>query len=235
MASNTQTGPDPKGLTVRGRLSFPRFTHAEAVAANKKSNYVKPNEGDVQPEFNMLIEQAQLDKIVTHLDTVFLPYVEQQIAKGEKRDAFPDVKYVKKVRDKLASGEFESTVPHLLIKEIGEKQQESAPECVASVKVVGRKGGNIEVQATVFEEDQLLVPDADILAYPVRKPISETTLEPYPGAYVVATLNLYTYFQSASVYGIGAGADLVFVMGNLTGDRFGGGAAVDEDAIFMAD
>jgi hypothetical protein len=226
--------PDPKAITVRGRLSWPRFTHAEAVAANKRSNYVNPDESKVSPEFSMYIEPAQLQKIVDHIDNVFLPYVEQQIAKGEKRDSFPDIKYVKKIREKLAAGDLEAVVPHLPMKEIDAKQQAGVPEAVASVKVKGRAGGNITVEATVFEEDQLLVPDADILSYPVRKPIGATILEPYPGAYVVATLNLYAYFQSASVYGVGAGADLVFVMGNLQGDRLGGGVEVDEDEIFLA-
>ena len=77
---------NPKQLTIKGRLSFSRFTHKEAVAANDKSKFKKADPNEVSSEFNLLIEQDQLDKLKAHILDVFLPYVEEQVAKGEKRD-----------------------------------------------------------------------------------------------------------------------------------------------------
>ena len=56
MASN-----NPSTVTVYGRLSFPVFTRAEAVARNATSPNPKKDE-QVTPEFNLLLEQAQFDK-----------------------------------------------------------------------------------------------------------------------------------------------------------------------------
>ena len=228
---------DPKNVTIRGRVSFPSWTHAEAVAKASKSTIPQiaqkavNDPGSITPEFTLLVEQAQLDKLIQHLENEFIPYVEAQFAAKEKRDAL-DPKYVKKIVDRLASGEWNDGVPHLPIKVINEKTADLAPECVAGIKVIGPKGGDIVLEATVFSEDQLSTPDADILKYPVRKPIHETNFVPYPGAYFAATLNLYAYFGSSSVYGIGAGANIAFYLGNYEGERFGGGGAVNEDEIF---
>ena len=124
-------------------------------------------------------------------------------------------------------------MPHLPMKVIAEKTQSLAPECVANIKITGTAGSDIKVEATVFTEDQLAVPDPDQLTFPVRKPLEQTTLTAYPGAYVAATVDLYAFFQSNSVFGISAGSNTVFVMGNLEGERFGGGGEIDEDEIFM--
>ena len=98
---------NPKNVTLRGRLSFPQFTHAQAVENAKRSSIKQiadtaNNTPDkVKPEFNMLIEQEQLDKLRTHILDVFLPYVEQQHAKGEKRDAL-EPKIVAKIKARLS-------------------------------------------------------------------------------------------------------------------------------------
>ena len=226
------TTPNPKNVTIRGRLSFPRFSHREAVAANQKSNFPEADPNDVAPEFNLLIEQAQLDKLKDHIRDVFLPYVEEQFTKKEKRDAL-DPKVVKKILAKLDADDYEAVAPHLPMKEISKKNAEAAPECVASVKIVGRKGADITLKARVENEQQLLVPDPDILNYPVLKPLAETVFQMYAGAYVAATLNLYAFFQSASVNGISAGANTAVYLGNLEGERFGGGVEVNEDDIFL--
>lgn len=228
--ATTATKTTPKIVTIRGRVSFPRWTYKEALEANKKSKFPKANESDVTPEFNLLVEQDQLDKIVDHILNEFLPYTEEQFRKGEKRDAF-DPKQAKKVRDLLESGDWSDQPPYIPIKVVHEKTQPLAPEAVASVKVIGPKGADIDLQATVWSEDQLLVPDPDILKYPVRKKINETVFTPYPGAYFVATLNLFAYV--GNMPGISAGANVAFYMGNLEGERFGGGVEIDEDAIFM--
>ena len=229
---------NPKSVTIRGRLSFPRFTHKEAVANALKSNIpaiaakAASNPEDISPEFNLLIEQDQLDKLVEHIRDVFLPYVNDQFAKKEKRDAL-DPKVVAKILKKMEDGDYEAVAPHLPMKEMSEKNKESAPECVVGVKITGNKGRDITLKARVDSEDQLAIPDADLLQFPVLKNLSETVFEMYPGAYVGATLNLFAFFSSASVNGISAGASTAVYLGNLEGERFGGGDTVDEDALFM--
>lgn len=230
------TTKNPKSITIRGRLSFPVFEHAMAVERNKTSKFPKPNEKDITTEFNLLIEQTQFDRLRTHILDEFLPYVEERVAAGEKKDVLEPAQ-IKKIRAMLAEGgDWLDNPPHLPMKEVSEKNKEQMPEAVASVKVVGPKGADVNLQATVYSEDQLKVPDADILAFPVVKPLGETIFDMYPGAVVGATLNLYAFFNSKSVNGISAGANTAVYLGNFEGERFGGGApAVDLEEIFMDD
>lgn len=222
-----------KSLTIKGRLSWPRFTHAEAVEANKKSNFPKADESKVSPEFNLLVERDQLDKIIAHIRDVMIPYVQQQTAAGEKRDVLDD-KVVKKILKKLEDEDWDGA-PHLPIKPLTEKNAESMPSAVASIKVTGRAGSDIKLLAKVTDNTQLAVVDPDIIGFPLMKPIKETVFEMYPGAWVATTMNLYAFVQSTSVNGISAGGDICVYLGDLDGDRFGGGAQLDEDAIFMLD
>jgi len=236
-ASTTNT-PDPKKVTIRGRLSFPRFTHKEAVAGALKSTIpaIKANATnspeEISSEFNLLIEQDQLDKLKAHILDVFLPYAEAQHAAGEKRDAL-EPKIVAKIRAMIDSEEWEDTPPTLLVKTVSDKNLESAPESVASIKITGVKGGDVTLMASVFNEQQLAVPDGSVLTFPVVKPINETVFQMYPGAYVGATLNLYAFAVSNSVNGISGAANTAVYLGNLEGERFGGGGGIDEDEIFM--
>lgn len=221
-----------KNVTMKGRLSFPRFFIKDAIEANKKSKFPKANDSEVSTEFNLLLEQAAVDKFNKHVLDHFLPYVEEQFAKDPKnRDAL-EPKLVDKIRKFIEAEDWSDQPPFFPIKTLTEKNQEAAPECVASLKVMGRKGADVDLQATVFEPGQLLVPDPDILTYPVRKPIGQTVFEPYAGAYYTATLNLYAFYNSNANYGIGAAASIAFHMGNLEGERFGGGGVVNEDEIF---
>lgn len=239
MAAATPTASE-KNITIRGRLSFPKFTHAEALENARKSTIAaiakkamdSPNE--IPSEFNLLIERPELDKLKAHIRDLFVPYSEASFAKdGAKgRDAL-DPKIIKKILDKLDDEDWDGA-PYLPIKTLTAKNQESAPEAVASVKVTGPKGGDVRLEATVFSPDQLVVPDENILKWPVRRPITDTVFQPYPGAYFVATLNLFSFNISAGSNGISAGANVAFYMGNVVGERFGGGVDVDEDAIFLA-
>jgi hypothetical protein len=217
---------DPKTVTIYGRLSFPNFEHAQAVKRNATSKFPKAPE-DVTPDFNLLVEQAQLDKLVTHLKTVFLPYCKAQSDKKEKRDALDD-KQVKLVL-KAIDSDWESQPPYIAIKPVPDKTKALAPEAVASIKVVGNKGSNIELKAIVNNEDELLVPDPDQLTFPVIKPIGQTVHQMYGGCYVAATLNLYAFDSPTAGFSASAGV-AVF---KADGDRFGGGVAVDEDEIFL--
>lgn len=218
---------NPKTVTIYGRLSFPNFQYAAAVARNAKSQYPK-DAADVAPDFNLLVEQAQLDKLVTHVRNEFLPYCEAQSVKNEKRDALTGAE-VKRILKIVDAGDWEAQPPYIPIKTIGDKTADLAPECVANVKVNGNRGVDVELKAIVNSEDELVVPDPDILTYPVIKPIGQTVHQMYAGCYVAATLNLYA-FISGKLPGFSASASVAVFKAD--GERLGGGTAVDEDEIF---
>lgn len=219
---------NPKTVTIYGRLSFPNFNYQQAVVKNAKSQFPK-DAADVSPDFNLLVEQSQLDKLVTHIKTEFLPYCVEQSNKGEKRDALTkaDADRILKLID---SGDFAAQPPYISIKPVAEKTADLAPEAVASIKVTGNKGQDIELKAIVQNEDELIVPDPDLLSFPVIKPIGQTVHQMYGGCYVAATLNLYA-FISGKLPGFSASAAVAVFKAD--GERFGGGTAVDESEIFL--
>lgn len=218
---------NPKTVTIYGRLSFPNFLYQQAVARNAKSQYAK-DAAEVSPDFNLLVEQAQLDKLTDHVLNVFLPYCLEQSNKKEKRDALTKAE-VDRITKLIKSGDFEAQPPYIPIKVVPAKTVVLAPEAVANVKVTGNKGIDIECKAIVNSEDELLVPDPDQLTFPVIKPIGQTVHTMYGGAYVAATLNLYS-FISGKLPGFSASASVAVFKAD--GDRFGGGTTVDEDEIF---
>ena len=222
---------NPKNVTIKGRLSFPRFSHREAVAANERSKFKKADPSEIAPEFNLLIEQDQLDKLKDHILNVFLPYVEQQAANKEKRDVLSP-KLIQKIKDKIDAEDWDGS-PFLPMKPVSEKNAEAAPESAASVKITGPKGGDITLKARVESEDQLVIPDPDILSWPTIVPLEKSVFQMYAGAYVAATLNLFAFESSSTINGISAGASTAVYLGNLEGERFGGGVDLDEDDIFM--
>ena len=219
---------DPQTVTIYGRLSYPVFTYAEAVARNaKKTQYQKKPE-DVTPEFNLLLEQPQLDKLVSHITDVFLPWCLEQHTAGQKRSALDD-KQIKKI---LAVFEdLSDQPPYLPVRVVPEKTAEMAPEAVATLKVNGAKGTDLVQKAIVNDESELVVPGGDIIipARGVIMPIRDTVHTLYGGCYAAATLNLYAYISSG-LPGISASASTIVF--KTDGDRFGGGVAVDEDDIF---
>jgi len=222
------TGKNPKTVTIYGRLSYPNFNYQQAVVKNGKSQYPK-DAADVAPDFNLLVEQAQLDKFLTHVKDLFLPYCAEQSAKGEKRDALTAAE-VKRILKVIDSGDWAAQPPYIPVKEIGDKTAVLAPECVANVKVNGNKGVDIELKAIVNSEDELLVPDPDLIwTDPIILPIGQTVHQMYGGCYVAATLNLYA-FISGKLPGFSASASVAVFKAD--GDRFGGGVSLDEDEIF---
>jgi len=220
---------NPKTVTVYGRLSFPNFNYQQAVARNAKSQFAKADAADVAPDFNLLVEQTQLDKLVTHLRTEFLPYCAVQEKLGEKRDALAPAE-VDRIIKLLDSGDWDAQPPYICIKKVADKTAELAPEAVASIKVVGNKATDIELKAIVNTEDELLVPDPDLLVFPVIKPIGQTVHQMYGGCYVAATLNLYA-FISGKLPGFSASASVAVFKAD--GERFGGGTTIDESEIFL--
>lgn len=224
------TETNPKQITVYGRLSFPNFTHAQAVARNATSNFKKADPADVAPDFNLLLEERQLDKLTTHLRDVFLPYCAERYAAKETRDALAP-KDIKKILEMLDSRDFEDQPPWIALKTVGEKTLELAPESLASLKVVGNKGQDIQLMAIVNGDEELAVPDPDQVKFPVVKPIHTTVHQMYGGCYVAATLNLYAFDNGGASKGFSASAGVAVF--KMEGERFGGGASVDEDEIFL--
>ena len=68
---------------------------------------------------------------------------------------------------------------------------------------------------------------------PTIVPLEKSVFQMYAGAYVAATLNLFAFESSSTINGISAGASTAVYLGNLEGERFGGGVDLDEDDIFM--
>lgn len=219
---------NPQTVTIYGRLSFPNFNYAQAVARNAKSNYPK-DAADVAPDFNLLVEQAQLDKLVNHVKQEFLPFCLEQSNKGEKRNALTDAE-IKRILKVIDAQDWEAQPPYIPIKAVPEKTAPLAPEAVANIKIVGNKGVDVELKAIVNSEDELLVPDPDLLTFPVIKPIGQTVHQMYGGCYVAATLNLYS-FISGKLPGFSASASVAVFKAD--GERFGGGTTIDEDEIFL--
>ena len=218
----------PTTVTIYGRLSFPVFTHAEAVTRNATSPYPIADASKVAPGFNLLLEQPQLDKFVNFVTNDFLPYCAQQHAAGEKKDAL-DPRDVTRIL-KIFPNDLGSQPPYVPLKEVSEKSLELMPSALASLKVSGRQGQDLTQMAIVNDESELLVPDPDLITFPVIKPISQTVHDLYAGCYAAATLNLYAY-KSGALPGFSASAGtLVFKAG---ADRFGGGIEIDEAAMFL--
>lgn len=220
--------PNPANVTLYGRLSWPVWTLDEAVARNAKSEYPAADPSSVTAEFNLLLEQAQLDKFKNHVKTVFLPDCIQREAAGEKRNAL-NPKQVEQIIDVLDS-DWEDQPPYIPLKPMHEKTKPMAPEALVSLKVKGPRGADIELKAIVNSEDELAVPDPDLLAYPVVKPLRSTVHSMYGGCYVAATINLYT-FVSGKKPGFSASANTAVFKAD--GDRFGGGVSIDTDEIFL--
>lgn len=225
---------DPKKVTIKGRLSFPRFKHAEAVAFAAKSSFDKDKDpSEISSSFTLLLEQDQLDKLVAKIRDEYLPFAEAQHAAKEKYDSKLTPAAIKKILAWLEAGDLEDKPPFMPIKAIKEEYQDATPECVARLDLKGPKGGDISLKARVESEDQLAVPDPDLMVYPALKNLNETVFEMYPGAYVATTINLYSYLSSVANFGIGAGVSSAVYLGNLEGeDLRGGGAAVDVDEMF---
>lgn len=219
---------DPKKLTVYGRLSFPRWTAKEAYDASQKGNYPAADIASAKPEFSLVLEQGQFDKFMNHVENVFLPYCVAQSNAGEKKDVL-DAGEVKKLLEGL-QGDLSDQTFNTPIKAVHEKTAVLAPEGVATIKVIGNAGVDIEQKAIVNDEQELVVPDPDLLSFPVVRPISQTVHSMYPGAYVAATLNLYAYHNGKHP-GFSAGGTVAVFKADA--ERFGGGVSVDEDEIFL--
>lgn len=227
----TNSNKSPKNVTIYGRLSFPTWTAQAAYDRSQKGSYPAKDVGSASPDFNLLVEDAQYQKLVNHVINEFLPYCVKQEAAGEKRDTLTQDE-VDELVAQIEKKNFAKGVYNTPFKEVNEKTAPLVPEAVASIKCIGNKGSDIELRAIVNSEDELAVPDPDIIKFPLMLPINQTVHQMYPGAYVAATLNLYAY-HNGKLPGFSAGAGTAVFKAD--GERLGGGMAVDEDEIFLDD
>lgn len=228
MTTSTKQQANPKVVTIYGRLSFPSWTAQEAFDRSQKGDYPAKDVASAKPDFTLLVEPAQLNKLRDHVLTNFLPYCEAQHKAGEKRDVLSGQEVAdlaKQVNDDAFAGVYNTP-----FKPVSEKSAELAPECVAAIKVIGNAGTDFEQKAIVNSEQELIIPDPDLISFPVIKPIGQTVHQMYPGCYVATTLNLYAY-HNGKLPGFSAGGSVAVFKAD--GERFGGGVAVDEDEIFL--
>lgn len=220
--------PNAKRVTIYGRLSFPTFTAQQAYERSLKGQYPAKDVGSANPDFQLVLTDAQWEKFLRHAVDVFLPYCEEQHKAGQKRDAL-EPKEVKLLKAQI-QGDLDSQTLNTPAKPVKDEMLALVPDAVAIVKAIGPKGGNIQQKAIVNSESELAVPDPDLLAYPVVKGIQETNHELYPGCYATATLDLYAY-RNGKNPGFSAGVSTVVFKADA--DRFGGGGPdVDLDEIF---
>lgn len=225
---------NPQEVIVRGRLSYPSFTMADAIALNERSKiqqYKKKPE-DVRPSFSLIVEQAALDKLTKHIDEVFLPYAEALHKADPKARGGLSPAQVTKLRKIIGEGDWEVDPLPGLIKHVPEKTAELAPEGVAVVKANGFKGRDMILKALVRDEDELANQHEDIIipSRGVILSVEDTKHELYPGSVVSTQLNLYAY-ESMGAPGISASTSTVIYVGDAP--RFGGGGDIDEDSFFM--
>lgn len=223
------TEKNPQELTIRGRLSWPNFTYAQALKQNSTSKFPKKDE-DVRPNFNLLLMTDQVTKLVDHLRDVFIPWCIAQEKAGEKSGLTET--NAKKLLTVLDNEDWDEGISGLIYP-VHEKTRPMAPEAVLSVKVNGFKGSDLDLKAIVRDEKQLKNP-ADDIVIPERGlilPVNDTTLELYPGSFVAAQINMFA-FVSGKTPGITASTGAAIFVGDA--DRFGGGGALDEDELFMS-
>lgn len=223
-------GSSPKTITIQGRLSFPTFSAQAAYERSQKGSYPAKSVAEAKPDFQLLIEQAQLDKLRKHIIDEFFPHCLEQSKNGSKKDELTATE-IKDLTKQIKSDDFDG-VYNTPFKPLSDDSAALAPETVATVKVIGNAGIDIEQKAVVRDETELLDADPDILSYPVIKPAGLTTHQLYPGAIVAVTVNLYAY-HNGKLPGFSAGGSVAVFKADA--DRFGGGVTVDEDAIFMDD
>ena len=217
-------------VTVGGRISFPKFTAQEAFDSSQGGKYPAKSVEEAKPSFDLLLTQAQLDKVVKAIEDQFIPFVAERNKQGEKKNQLEPAD-VKDILKGLKSGEWKSKLYQLPIKEVHEKTAEMAPEAVATISVRGQAGSTLEQRAIVRDEKEVSDPDF-VFTDTTILPIGKTVHEIYPGCNVKVTINFYAYYTQGTP-GITAGASVVVF--DRDNDRFGGGVAVDEEAMFLDD
>lgn len=222
-------------FNARGAITYSQFTMAQAIANNNNRTQYKKDDDKVAPQIQFLLDQTQVDRLVTHIRDTYLPEALERSKRGEKKNAF-DQKQVDKIKralDERPAEGWQAESPYLPIKQVYAKTLTVAPWAVATLSFAGTAGRDIEQLARVNDDKELRVPDPNLLSFPVLQPIERTVHELYPGAWAYATLNLNGYVSSASNFGISAYGNTVVFLEDR--DRLAGGSQLDEDDIFMDD
>jgi hypothetical protein len=223
----------PKEMkAIKGRLSFNKLTALEAYeeaitgpfAANVKTI------GDAAPYATLLLTQTQYDRIMAKIVDEFLPFCAAQYKISDKEKNALSPADIKGLTAQLEAGTGPYNTP---FKQPSDKTLELMPDCVASIKLIGQKGKDFDVQAIVKKDDELAVPDPDRIIPPaVVLPIGETKHQLYNGCWVIAPLRFYSYKNGKNPGFSAGGGSLVFSRDDAP---FSGGGAIDSDSIFAAD
>ena len=218
-------------FTVKGWLSFYNGTMAKAIARNKKSDYPVADD-KIAPDYYILLDEKNLERVINWSRDVFLPYCYEQYVDEEKWNAL-EKKNVDRLIKVLDERDWETQPPWIPIRPVNEKTLELRPEAVAALKVKGTAGKDITEKAVCNTPEEMQVPEEDE-SYPRILPIGETVHTMYAGAWVGATLRFYP-FVSGKVPGYSAtSGTLIFIK---DAPRFGRGDSndVEEDDIFLDD
>jgi hypothetical protein len=225
----------PNDYVLSGRLSYPAFTMPEALALNEngKKEYKKTAD-KVKTHYNLLVTEAQLNKLLAYVTSEFLPYVETVgKEKGNEKGGL-EKPMLTKLKRMIEAQDWEVDPIVGFIKPVSKKTAELAPEAVATVKVNGMKGQDVTRRAIVHDVSEL-VNQVDVPPIPARGlplPVGDTNLELYPGAVCAAPINLYAYVTGSTPSITASGPTCILV--NSNAERFGGGGEIDEDELFMS-
>ena len=225
---------DPQKLYIYGRLSYPTFTAEEAFERGKKSKFPPASVKTATPSYNVIVEEAQFDKLFNFARDVFLPS-RTKLDKSHKQYLSP-----KEVQMLIAQMEVRADPANDIVdfegmlntpvKAVPAKTKEMAPEGFASVTVRGNKGIDIELKAIAMDETELDPPDPAQIKFPVVKELHETKHKLVPGSIVTVAGNLYSYHNGNNPgFSLGSGV----VIFKAKADQFGGGGAIDEDELFL--
>lgn len=215
--------------TFTGRLSFPTLTAKAAYELSQKGSYPAASIDVASPSFQLLLNQAQMDKFIAQAQE-FLAQCAVNEAAGSKKDALTQKEVDDLVKD--ITGDLTDQRYNTPLKGVSDKTLELAPDTVAVLKVIGPKGGDVKVKAIVRQESEIAPTSDVIFTKPVILDIEETTHELYPGCVAKVTVNLYAY-KNGKNPGFSAGGSIVVF--SADDDRFGGGMALDEDEMFLDD
>ena len=215
--------------TYTGRLSFPTLTAKQAYELSLKGSYPAASADVASPSFSLLLNQVQYEKFCAQAQE-FLAQCEENEKAGAKKDALTSKEVADLLKD--VTGDLTDQRFNTPLKGVSDKTLELAPDTVAVLKVIGPKGGDIKVKAIVRAEAEVAPTSDVIFVKPVILDIEETTHELYPGCVAKVTINLYSY-RNGKNPGFSAGGSIVVF--SADDDRFGGGAAIDEDEMFLDD
>jgi len=214
-------------VTVGGRLSFPQLTAQVAFTQSQSGSYPAADVASASPNFMLLLNDTQSEKIKKALLDVFLPFCVEQHKRGEKRNALTPAQ-VKMIVEAIEDPE--NATVNTPFKKVNDKTLALAPETVSAVKCIGNKGVDLQQMAIVNSEAELKIADPDILSYPALVDLDRTRHQLYAGCNAGATIGFYTYVAGKSP-GVSAGVSTIVFRSDNT--KFGGGVDVDLDEIFM--